>query len=430
MSGVQRVLDGLVADDRFTGALALPGLHRSVSAVLATYNRCPTDPAVAFRDNPLTWALDSLLAQVGDALAEIVVVDDGSTDHTEQVLASYTTGGATVPIRVLRLARHEGAWAARNAAVAAASAPWVLFGDDDCVYAPHYVAGAAYVLAQVRRTDSRACAVNLPFYYRRLRPSETRPAKGIGLLRPERAEFATWFHTWPDSYVSSPPLLDERSGIVAPMRVELIGGTAVVDVEALQDVGGFVDLSAWPSSYSDHLHLSADLTDNGWRLYHCPDPRLSAVHLKFGAVGRYTTAAEECGALLPALGRGLGELIDLSAQPRVDTGCRVADDDFHSDMIGTFFAFFAGRSLDGGFRWAQRMWTDFVQAGEAYSRAVATVPGLVQRRRLWRDGLARGARWLTGAAARPGRTPAEVDALLDRICVAVGDVPFNWRVPP
>ena len=36
MSGVQRVLDGLVADDRFTGALALPGLHRSVSAVLAT----------------------------------------------------------------------------------------------------------------------------------------------------------------------------------------------------------------------------------------------------------------------------------------------------------------------------------------------------------------------------------------------------------
>ena len=68
------------------------------------------------------------------------------------------------------------------------------------------------------------------------------------------------------------------------------------------------------SSYSDHLHLSADLTESGWRLYHCPDPRLSAVHLRYGAVARHDVSKEERDALLPALGRTRGELIDLPAQ--------------------------------------------------------------------------------------------------------------------
>jgi hypothetical protein len=33
---------------------------------------------------------------------------------------------------------------------------------------------------------------------------------------------------------------------------------------------------------------------------------------------------------------------------RIDTGCRVPDAMFHAEMVGTFFAFFAGRSLEGG----------------------------------------------------------------------------------
>ena len=75
--------------------------------------------------------------------------------------------------------------------------------------------------------------------------------------------------------------------------MNLIGGTAILTREALTDAGGFVDLSAWPTSYSDHLHLSADLAAAGYHLYHCPDPRLSAVHLKFGAVGRYPLDATQ-----------------------------------------------------------------------------------------------------------------------------------------
>jgi hypothetical protein len=68
--------------------------------VIATNNRCPFDPASGrLRDNPLTWALDSLLAQAGQAGAEIVVADHGSSEHTQAVLGTYRAGAARCPSR-------------------------------------------------------------------------------------------------------------------------------------------------------------------------------------------------------------------------------------------------------------------------------------------------------------------------------------------
>ncbi|MEV4416198.1 glycosyltransferase [Catellatospora sp. NPDC049609] len=415
----------LHADAQFTAALDIPETRQQVSALLATYNRCPADPDTALRDNPLTWALDSLLAQAGQALAEIVVVDDGSTDHTAAVLEHYRSLPGPVPVRVLRLA-HRGAWAARNAAVAAAEAPWLLFGDDDCVFQPHFAAGAAYALQGLWHRDPHAAAVMTPVYYRALAPREIMPIARIGRLDPPLAEFSTRFNTWPVDYLPQAPLLDSASGLVDPFPVQIIGGTALVTADALHRAGGFTDLSMWPTSYSDHLHLSADLADAGAGLCHCPDPRIGSAHLKYGAVSRYPLHDDDLRTILSGVGRALGELVDLSARPRVDTGCRVADGDFHADMIGSWLAFFAGRSLDGGAAWGRRMWTDFVQGGQVYSQAIAVVPPLDERVTAWREGLARGARALVAPTARPARTAAEVDGVLWRVTDHAGQPPITW----
>ncbi|MEH1130673.1 glycosyltransferase family 2 protein [Micromonospora sp. CPCC 206061] len=418
---------GLPAGDAFTRALSAGAPARSVSALLATYNRCPFDPAAGrLRDNPLTWALDSLRGQAGDALAEIVVVDDGSTDHTSAVLEQYQ-GTPGAPVRAYRLPAHRGAFAARNTAAQIARGRWLLFGDDDCVFGPHYAVGAAHVLHALQQIDPCVGAVMLPFYYRSVRPHETAAVGRIGRLDADRAEFATRFHTWPAEYGGDPPRLPGVAGVVAPLPVQLIGGTALIDADALRRAGGFVDMSAWTSSYADHLHLSADLTDTGAHLYHCPDPRLSAVHLKFGAIGRYRLDPMELDAPLPALDRPLRDLVDLAARPRSDTGCRVSDEAFHPEMIGSFFAFFAGRSLRGAATWALRIWRDFVEAGQVYTLAVsAAPPPQAARAQAWRDGLARGARSLVNGV-RPGRPADVVQSLLDEACAAVGQAPIrNW----
>ncbi len=422
---LDKIVDGLLHGHEFTAALSVPETAGQVSVVLATYNRCPFDPAVhSIRDNPLSWALDSLLAQAGDVLAEIIVVDDGSTDHTAAVLKHYTDHRHPSGVRVqgIRLGRHSGPAAARNTGITAVRSRWVLFGDDDCVFTPHYAAGAAYVGHVLSERDLATAGVMLPFYYRALRPREILPAARIGVLIPETAEFATRFHTWPAEYLPHPPRLDERSGLIAPLSVQLIGGTALLDLHWLLEACGFQDLSsAWRSSYSDHLHLSADLTDLGATLYYCPDPRMSAAHLKFGAVGRFTVDGTDLATVIPALRRRFGELVDLARQPRIDTGCRVPDALFHAEMIGAFFAFFACRSLDGGLEWAVRMWREFVEDGQVYSLTVTEQPARQDRETAWREGLRRGARFLT-EGIRPGRSRDEVLALAARIGDAVGQL--------
>ncbi len=82
------------------------------------------------RPHALRRTLPSLLAQ---PVAEIVVVDDGSREPIETVVRA--TAGHDARVRVLRLERNVGSASARNAGLAATSAPFVLFGDDDVALA-------------------------------------------------------------------------------------------------------------------------------------------------------------------------------------------------------------------------------------------------------------------------------------------------------
>jgi peptidoglycan/xylan/chitin deacetylase (PgdA/CDA1 family)/glycosyltransferase involved in cell wall biosynthesis len=67
---------------------------------------------------------------------EVVVVDDGSTDDTAELLGSLTT---PFSLRVVRQ-ENRGYGAARNAGVEAASGTYLLFMDDDVVASPELVA--------------------------------------------------------------------------------------------------------------------------------------------------------------------------------------------------------------------------------------------------------------------------------------------------
>lgn len=90
-----------------------------VSAIVPAYNAAPY----------LREAIDSALAQEG-AEVEVVVVDDGSTDATPSVIASF--GGR---IKALRQ-ENRGLPAARNAGIAAATGDTLAFLDADDTWEP------------------------------------------------------------------------------------------------------------------------------------------------------------------------------------------------------------------------------------------------------------------------------------------------------
>jgi glycosyltransferase involved in cell wall biosynthesis len=73
-------------------------------------------------------ALDSVLERA-DRLAEVVVADDGSTDDTATIVAAYGD-----PVRLVSMPRQSGSATARNAAVAASTAPYLAIMDSDDIW--------------------------------------------------------------------------------------------------------------------------------------------------------------------------------------------------------------------------------------------------------------------------------------------------------
>jgi glycosyltransferase involved in cell wall biosynthesis len=93
----------------------------AVSVVIATYNYAHYLPS----------ALDSVLAQTVKDL-EVIVVDDGSTDDTQDVMREY---GELSFLRYVRT-ENRGQPAAENTGVRQARAPWVAFLDADDQWLP------------------------------------------------------------------------------------------------------------------------------------------------------------------------------------------------------------------------------------------------------------------------------------------------------
>jgi len=89
-------------------------VKRKVSVIIPTYNRAQM----------LERALQSVLSQTYDNV-EIIVIDDGSTDNTSEILDKYDSSIKHYSIL------HKGVSAARNMGIKKAKGPWIAFLDSD-----------------------------------------------------------------------------------------------------------------------------------------------------------------------------------------------------------------------------------------------------------------------------------------------------------
>lgn len=144
---------------------------------------------------------------------EVIVVDDGSTDDTQAVLARLSDPR----LRVIRHAPNRGSPAARNTGVAAATTEWVVFLEDDCGFPDDY----AETLLRVA-TETGADVVGAPW----LNVGEERYADAVAAGRANAAtEFGLDTHpgTFPRGNVETPflcALALVRRSVAAEVRYD------------------------------------------------------------------------------------------------------------------------------------------------------------------------------------------------------------------
>ena len=110
---------------------------QKVSVIIPTYNREKLVPR----------AIQSVLDQTWQDL-ELIVVDDGSTDRTEQVVSGFTDDR----IRYVRLDKNSGVSHARNIGIESAQCEYIAFQDSDDEWLPEKLEKQMQVMLQAPET--------------------------------------------------------------------------------------------------------------------------------------------------------------------------------------------------------------------------------------------------------------------------------------
>ncbi len=174
--------------------------------------------------------LDSLVKQTAGRGVEILVVDDGSTDDTADVVGSYSS------VRLLRQA-NAGPASARNRGALEAKGTILLFTDDDCVPMPDWLE-----------------AMLVPF-----QDSEVVGAKGV--YRTHQKSLAARFVQieYEDKYrlMAGPPSIDFVDTYSAGFRRERFLEMAGYD-------------TSFPVACAEDIELSYRMSARGWKMKFVP----------------------------------------------------------------------------------------------------------------------------------------------------------------
>jgi len=318
-----------------------------VSAIVPTFNRCPH--SVEEDSNPLGWCLESLLAQKGGVLDEIIVIDDNSSDYTAEVVKSFSDS-SNIPILSLKNKKNRGSSISRNKGVSESKNDLVMFLDDDCIFSRYMLFGASYTMDS---STKEVGALHLPVYHRKTVPVLIDSEK-IGNLDLKNGIMEGNFDGFPVQYAENlkDNFLNDKLKILKAFEIKNLGGVFLAKKHILQDIGGFPENLAWKNSYREETDVSLRLQDGNYNILFTPDPKFHCIHLKYGAHGTENFSSD--------LDSGLGRLITQSNICRFNTGNRVDTEEWFFDRIISTYVTLGQRDMGAAEKYLAETHQNFV----------------------------------------------------------------------
>lgn len=193
----------------------------------------------------LDRCLAALTAAAAGRPVEVVVVDDGSSDATPQVVAAY---GGRLPLTGLRQPANAGPAAARNRGLQACAGGLVLFVDDDVVVTPDLL--STHLRLHREAADPRLSVLGRVDWHPDLKVTPF-----MHWLDRSGLQFA--YDTW------------LRPGPVDPPFAAFYTANISLSRARLEEVGGFDERFPFPA-YED-MELAHRLTARGLRMEYHPE---------------------------------------------------------------------------------------------------------------------------------------------------------------
>lgn len=353
-----------------------------ISAIVPTFNRCPN--SVEEDSNPLGWCLESLLAQKGGVLGEIIIVNDNSLDYTQEVVKAFSDV-SDIPILSLKNEKNMGSSISRNIGVKRSKNNLVMFLDDDCVFSRYMIFGASYTMNQLGKDVG---ALHLPVYHRKTVPVLI-DIPEIGKLDLKNGVMDGNFDGFPIQYAKDlkNSFLNQKLKILKPFEIKNLGGVFLAKKQILQGIGGFPENFVWKNNYREETDVSLRLQDSNYKILFTPDPKFHCIHLKYGAHG--TEDFEQ------NLDPGLGRLITQSNVLRYNTGNRVDKEEWFFDRIISTYVTLGRRDMDAANNYLKKTHQRFVvENGEKMTGIETKIKDYEKREFIFQRAVTEGNRFI------------------------------------
>jgi len=374
----------------------LPYDKLDVSIVIPTYNRCPYKPSSLREErNPLIWAIKTSLMQK-PVIKEIIIVDDCSTDNTEDVVKKYQEESKEkelVPIKYIKLEKRHGAGVARNIGVDQASGKYLFFSDDDMFASPYSVFGALYTYEWLIEQGINVGIVNLPFYSRSSIPNKIVKKCELARVSFLRGEYTANKTAFPEEYLTEAnKTINNEYYILRPIPIENSGGFAFCEKRKFLDVGGF------PGEIirrGEDRELGFRFIENGYPVYFTPDPKFHGVHGSYGLKLNRGFVGEDWFKKRDKT-IGMKRAMDFCDNPKKDTGARIDPKEFIHDAILSFFILVYIRNKRGALKWIKKVDREFVLGGETgiFGNKDIPVPSKEERKEMFLGALKKGLNYI------------------------------------